>query len=83
MALPSPHDLGLAVYRLIPLDPGQKITLWNYGEQRVLSSEPGLCEVEVTAPRFTAADAAWQLPHATPGVAPVSASFRLLGGECA
>jgi hypothetical protein len=64
MALPSPHDLGLAVYRLIPLDPGQKITLWNYGEQRVLSSEPGLCEVEVTAPRFTAADAAWQLPHA-------------------
>jgi len=63
-ALPSPHDLGQAVYRLIPVDLNQKITLWNQGEQRVLSSEPGLCEVEVTAPRFTPADATWQLPHA-------------------
>jgi hypothetical protein len=62
-ALPSPHDLGQAVYRLLPLDPGQKLTLWNGGEQRVLSSEPGSCEVEVTAPRFTAADATWDLPH--------------------
>jgi hypothetical protein len=70
-ALPSPHDLGQAVYRLIPLDPGQKIVLWNQGEQRVLSSEPGLCDVEVTAPRFTAADATWQLPHAdTPELHP-------------
>ena len=60
-ALPSPHDLGQAVYRLIPLDPAQTLTLWNQGEQRVLSSEPGSCEVEVTAPRFTAADATWQL----------------------
>jgi len=63
-ALPSPHDLGQAVYRLIPLDPGQTLTLWNQGEQRVLSSGPGSCEVEVTAPRFTAADATWQLPRA-------------------
>jgi hypothetical protein len=63
-ALPSPHDYGQAVYRLIPLDPGQTLTLWNQGEQRVLSSGPGTCEVEVTAPRFTAADATWQLPHA-------------------
>ena len=63
-ALPAPHDLGRAVYRLIPLDPGRKLTLWDGGEQRVLSSEPGECEVEVTAPRFTAADANWELPHA-------------------
>ena len=63
-ALPSPRDLGQAVYQLIPLDPGRKLTLWDGGEQRVISSEPGLCEVEVTAPRFTAADAPWQLPHA-------------------
>jgi hypothetical protein len=71
IALPSPHDLGQAVYRLISLDPGQKITLWNQGEQRVLSSEPGSCEVEVTAPRFIAADATWQLPHAdTPELHP-------------
>ena len=63
-ALPSPHNLGQAVYRLIPLDPALKLTLWNQGEQRVLSSEPGSCEVEVTAPRFTAADVTWQLPHA-------------------
>ena len=71
VALPSPHDLGQAVYRLIPVDLNQKITLWNQGEQRVLSSEPGSCEVEVTAPRFTAADATWQLPHAdTPELHP-------------
>jgi hypothetical protein len=70
-ALPSPHDYGQAVYRLIPLDPGQTLTLWNQGEQRVLSSGPGMCEVEVTAPRFTAADATWQLPHAdTPELHP-------------
>jgi hypothetical protein len=62
--LPSPHDLGRAVYRLIPLDPGQTLKLWNQGEQRVVSSEPGLCEIEVTAPRFTAADATWELPRA-------------------
>jgi hypothetical protein len=62
--LPSPHDLGQAVYKLIPLDPGQKLTLWNQGEQRVLSSEAGSAEVEITAPRFTDADATYQLPHA-------------------
>jgi len=62
-AIPSPHDLGQAVYRLIPVDLSQKITLWNQGEQRVLSSEPGSCVVEVTAPRFTPEDATWQLPH--------------------
>ena len=71
VALPSPHDLGRAVYRLIPLDPGLKIALWNQGEQQVLSSEPGSCEIEVTAPRFTPGDATWQLPHAdTPELHP-------------
>ncbi len=62
-AIAAPHDYGQAVYRLIPLDPGQTLTLWNEGEQRVLSSQPGACEIEVTAPRFTVADATWQLPH--------------------
>ena len=62
-ALPSPNDLGQAVYRLVPVNLSQTITLWNGGEQRVLSSEPGSCEVEVTAPRFTPSDATWQLPH--------------------
>jgi hypothetical protein len=63
-ALPSPHSLGQATYRLIPLDPGQTLTLWNGGEQRVLSSEPGACLLEVTAPRYVASDATFQLPHA-------------------
>ncbi len=62
-ALPSPHELGQAVYDLIPLDPGQKLTLWDGGEQHVLSSAPGLTKVEVTLPRFTPADATWVLPH--------------------
>ena len=70
-AIPSPHDLGQAVYRLVPVDLSQKITLWNQGEQRVLSSEPGSCVVEVTAPRFTPEDVTWQLPHAdTPELHP-------------
>ncbi len=62
-ALSSPHDLGQAVYRLSTVDLNQTITLWNQGEQRVLSTEPGSCVVEVTAPRYIAADATWQLPH--------------------
>jgi hypothetical protein len=62
--LPSPHSLGQAVYRLIPVDLNKKLTMWNADNQRVLSSEPGSCEVEVNAPRFIAADATWQLPHA-------------------
>ena len=62
-ALPSPHDLGQAVYRLIPVNLNDKLNLWNEGEQRILSSDPGSCVVEVTAPRYTAADATWQLPH--------------------
>jgi len=70
-ALPPLAGVGQAVYRLVPLDPGQTLTLWNHGEQHILSSEPGLCEVEVTVPRFTAADATWQLPHAdTPELHP-------------
>jgi hypothetical protein len=62
-ALPSPHDLGQAVFRLTGTDPTKTLTLWNQGEQRVLSSTPGTCEIEVTAPRLTASDITWQLPH--------------------
>ena len=71
IALPSPRDLGQAIYRLSSVNLNQKLTLWNQDEQRVLSSEPGDCVVEVTAPNFTAADAQWQLPHAdTPELRP-------------
>ena len=63
VALPSPHDYGQAVFRLISLDPGKTLTLWNGGEQHVLASEPGTTEVEVTVPRYRAADVMWQLPH--------------------
>jgi hypothetical protein len=58
------HDLGQAVYRLDSVDHNQNLTLWNGDQQRVLSSGPGTCEVEVTVPRLTASDATWQLPHA-------------------
>ena len=62
-ALTHIHDLGEAIYRLSSVDHSQNLTLWNGDQQRVLSSAPGTCEVEVTVPRFTAADATWQLPH--------------------
>jgi hypothetical protein len=63
-AIPSPRDQGLAIYRLTAVDLSRKLTLWNEGEQRVLSSEPGMAEVEVTVPRYTPADATFSLPHA-------------------
>jgi len=63
-ALPSPGEQVSAVYRLIPVELSQKIDLWNQGEQKVISSEPGLCQIEVTAPHFTPANATWALPHA-------------------
>jgi Transglutaminase-like superfamily len=79
IALPSPHDLGQAVYKLIPVDISQKITLWNQGEQRVLSSDPGSCVVQVTVPRFTPEDATWRLPHAdTPELHPFLQSSAYL-----
>ena len=63
-ALTSIDDLGQAVYRLTSVDHSQNLTLYNGDQQRVLSSGPGTCEVEVTVPRLTAADAKWRLPHA-------------------
>jgi hypothetical protein len=63
-ALTNIDNLGQAVYQLTSGDHSQKLTLWNGDQQRVLSSAPGTCQVEVTVPRFTAADATWQLPHA-------------------
>lgn len=63
-AIPSPADLGRATYRLNSVDLNKKLTFWNKDEQIVLSSEPGTTELEVTAPRYVAADATWQLPHA-------------------
>ena len=63
-AIPSPHDLAQATYRLLPVDVSKKLALWNGGEQRVISSEIGSCVVQVTEPNYAPADATWQLPHA-------------------
>ncbi len=76
--LPNPHDLGRATFKLIPLDPGQKLTLWDGGEQRIVSSEPGTCEIEVTAPRYTPDDATFSpAPPRHAGAAPLPAIVRL------
>jgi hypothetical protein len=49
----------------------KKMTLWNKGSQKVLSSEPGTCEIAVTAENFAPSDATWKLPHAdTPELHP-------------
>jgi len=63
-ALTNIDNLGQAVYQLTSADHSQTLTLWNGDQQRVLSSSPGTCRIEVTVPRLTAADATWQLPHA-------------------
>jgi len=62
-AIPSPDHEAQAVYRLTSVDLSKKLALWDQGEQRVLSSEPGTCEVQVTTPTFTPTDATWSLPH--------------------
>jgi hypothetical protein len=70
-ALPELSRQAQAVYRLTTDDISQKLVLWNEDGQRVLKSEPGLSEIEVTVPTFTAKDAAWKLPHAdTPELHP-------------
>ena len=63
-ALTNIDNLGRAVYQLTSGDHNQKLTLWNGDQQRVVSSGLGSCQIEVTVPRLTAADATWQLPHA-------------------
>ena len=70
-ALPAPHRLAEATYRLTSGDATQQFSLWNEGEQRVLSSRPGVIEIEVTAPEIGAGAASYSLPHAdTPELHP-------------
>jgi hypothetical protein len=70
-ALPAPAEQAQAVYRLTLIDLSRKLDLWNEGEQRILSSGPGTCDLEVTARTFTAQDATYMLPHAdTPELHP-------------
>ena len=60
----SPADQEEAVYRLTLVDLSKSLELWDEGEQRILSTGPGTCDLSVTARHFTAADANWELPHA-------------------
>lgn len=70
-AIPSPGQQGQAVYRLMTVDLSKKLELWNQGEQKVVSSEPGTCEIEVTSRAVSPDDIDWRLPHAdTPELHP-------------
>jgi hypothetical protein len=71
-ALPPLDGQAQAVYRLaITSGTAQKLILWNHDEQRVLQSSPGMSEIEVTVPAWTAHDATYTLPHAdTPELDP-------------
>jgi hypothetical protein len=62
-AILSPHSLAQADYRLTSSDKSHPLTLWNEGEQRVLSSGPGTSTIEVTARDIPPTAATWQLPH--------------------
>jgi hypothetical protein len=79
-ALPPLAQQAQADYRLTTIStPPQKLTLWNEGEQRVLKSEPGMSEIEVTVPAWTARDATYALPHAdTPELHPYLAPSAYL-----
>jgi hypothetical protein len=63
-ALTDIDQQAQAVYRLTTNDTTQKLSLWDHGEQRVLKSQPGLSEIEVTVPSWTASDVTFTLPHA-------------------
>ena len=70
-AIPSPGRDAQAYYRITVPHSHEPVILWNDGEQRVISSEPGVIEFVVTVPQISAADASWQLPHAeTPDLHP-------------
>ena len=58
-----PHQ-AQADYRLTTSESKRMLDLWNHGEQRVLKSEPGLAEIEVTVPVWSPQDATYTLPHA-------------------
>jgi hypothetical protein len=62
--IPDPHREAEAIYRITTDDTSQRLHLWNEGEQRVLSSRPGMIEVAVTVPKIVPADASYRLPHA-------------------
>jgi hypothetical protein len=62
-ALTDINQQAQAFYRLTTSNPTQKLSLWDHAEQRVLQSQPGLSEIEVTVPTWTAADATFSLPH--------------------
>jgi len=63
-ALTDLNNQAQADYRLTTNDATQKLVLWDHAEQRVLKSQPGLSEIEVTVPTWTPADATFTLPHA-------------------
>lgn len=63
-AIPSLGRQAQAWYRITVPRMKEKLTLWNQGEQRVLSSRPGVIEIVVAVPKISPADATWQLPHA-------------------
>jgi len=71
-ALPPLDEQAQADYRLaVTSGTAQKLILWNHDEQRVLKSGPGMSEIEVTVPTWTAHDASYTLPHAdTPELHP-------------
>ncbi len=69
--IPSPADDFKADYRLTLTDPTKQLTLWDDGEQRILSSGPGSSVIEVTAEAISPDEVKWQLPHAdTPELHP-------------
>ena len=62
--IPSPHQQYQAVYRLTTANPDGHITLWNDGEQHILSSDNHSSVVEVTSAPIDPNEITWQLPHA-------------------
>jgi hypothetical protein len=63
-AIPSPRDQAEAIYRITSGDKTRPLPFWDGGDQRVLSSKPGVIVLAVTAPDIAPSDASYTLPHA-------------------
>jgi len=78
-ALLEPDQQAEAVYRLSTVDLSKTLSLWNEGEQKVISSAPGTVQISVSDQPISPASITWRLPHAdTPALHPYLESTTYL-----
>ena len=62
-AIPKVKQQAQAIYRITSADRTQTLPFWNQGEQRLLTSAPGVITLQVTVSDLSPTDVSWRLPH--------------------